>query len=611
MKRKTRKAPFYYYLILAAIPIFIIVLLELGLRIFNYGNDYSSFVTLSDNFSDYYVLNPKLPQKYFGNIQNPPSVIPDAFEKIKRDSTFRVFVFGGSSAAGWPFIPNASFSRVLKRRLEFLYPNNFIEIINCGISAVNSYTIDDILPDALDMEPDLILLYAGHNEFYGALGEASTQKLASSRVMKKFILNLSNYKILQLIKNILAGVLASDSPNDSGTLMSRMIGEKSIPLDSEEYNSCFEEFSANVSEIVELSKSRNIPIIISNLSTNLMQKPLDFLSSNEPTKALSLYGKGIEQTENDSADARQLLISAKDTDELRFRISSKFNNELEKIAEKYQVPFINVDKVFSENSPKKIPGFNLMVDHLHPTIEGQELIAESFFSKMDELHYLPNGSKRELDEKQLNNILSERRPISRLDSLFTNFKLKTLLTSFPFSPKMNASRIVKTSFKDEIEKIAYQAYNGKISWETAHYAAANYFLKIHDLRSYLQEMLVLLEDKPFNTQDFVRTIDILIKLKAYPAALPILKRLNFIHSDEYSVKWLEFITFQLQQFEKSLKYQNEYLKYKPDDAEIYYNIGGTYLRLNKIAESKLALEKCLRLNPSHKKAKQLLNRLQK
>ncbi len=52
-----------------------------------------------------------------------------------------------------------------------------IEIINTAMTAVNTYTILDFMDEVIAQKPDAILIYAGHNEFYGALGVASMESL--------------------------------------------------------------------------------------------------------------------------------------------------------------------------------------------------------------------------------------------------------------------------------------------------------------------------------------------------------------------------------------------------------------------------------------------------
>src|SRR5690606_18504751 len=106
------------------LPLIFFILLEAGLRIFNYDEDFVVFKQVSDYYPDKYFINPDLPAKYFAGLKKGPGVIPDAFDKQKKENAFRIFVLGGSSTAGWPYVPNASFPRNIKRRLELLYPEN-------------------------------------------------------------------------------------------------------------------------------------------------------------------------------------------------------------------------------------------------------------------------------------------------------------------------------------------------------------------------------------------------------------------------------------------------------------------------------------------------------
>lgn len=82
----------------------------------------------------------------------------------------RIFVMGESAAAGFPYQANAAFSYVIADVLQDAFPSDTIEVVNLGISATNSYTIADLVPDVIAQKPDAVLIYAGHNEYYGALG---------------------------------------------------------------------------------------------------------------------------------------------------------------------------------------------------------------------------------------------------------------------------------------------------------------------------------------------------------------------------------------------------------------------------------------------------------
>ena len=94
-----KKYPKWFYLVIVIIPIIFIVLLETSLRILDYGKDLNQWTEISD---DALILNPEIGAKYFSNIKNYPHSNHDPFDKIKKENAFRIFVFGGSSAAGFP-----------------------------------------------------------------------------------------------------------------------------------------------------------------------------------------------------------------------------------------------------------------------------------------------------------------------------------------------------------------------------------------------------------------------------------------------------------------------------------------------------------------------------
>ena len=181
----SKKTPKWYYAVLILIPIIFLIVLEIFLRIINYGYNFDQWV---DAGQGKYIINPNIGRRYFTSGDFNPNTIEDAFDQHKKADSFRVFVLGGSSAEGFPFNPMGSFSRYIRRRLELVYPNTKIEVVNISMTAVNSYTVLDLMPGVLDQKPDLILIYAGHNEYYGALGVGSVQSYGSSRTIIKLML---------------------------------------------------------------------------------------------------------------------------------------------------------------------------------------------------------------------------------------------------------------------------------------------------------------------------------------------------------------------------------------------------------------------------------------
>ena len=269
-----KPAPKWFYFIIILIPLIFFVLLEIGLRAFNYGVDLSQWVKISDKK---YILNPEVARRYFYNTDNVPASNQNSFDIIKKGNAFRVFILGGSSAAGYPFIQNGDFGKYVKHRLEFEYPSEKIEVINIAMTAVNSYTLRDLFPGVVEQKPDLILIYAGHNEYYGALGVGSLESLGKSPFIVHTALYLNKFKTFQLIRNILkgiTGIFSGSNPADvNGTLMSRMAQNKLIKLNSDVYYSGLKQYETNMNDILEMAKDKNIPVILGTVACNLKDQP--------------------------------------------------------------------------------------------------------------------------------------------------------------------------------------------------------------------------------------------------------------------------------------------------------------------------------------------------
>jgi len=190
------------------VPLLILFLLELFLRLFNYGNSYSLFIEYKGD-KDYLVFNPDASKKFFTEEQIATKGNSEIFKKKKDSNTIRIFVLGESTTIGYPYFHNGSFHRWLQYRLTHTYPDKNFEIINLSLTAVNSYTVLGFAKEVVNYEPDAVLIYTGHNEFYGAMGAASTQNLGSNPHLINFILGLRNLRLAQLIINIYEGLKKS------------------------------------------------------------------------------------------------------------------------------------------------------------------------------------------------------------------------------------------------------------------------------------------------------------------------------------------------------------------------------------------------------------------
>jgi hypothetical protein len=124
LKLTTNKQKILFWIILIFIPLVLFLLLESGLKILDYGDNLELFLQGKEQYSDYMYINRWVAKRYFRN-RGIPDPSNDVFLKQKPENGYRIFVLGGSTAAGWPYTNNIMFSRILQKRLAGCFRSRF------------------------------------------------------------------------------------------------------------------------------------------------------------------------------------------------------------------------------------------------------------------------------------------------------------------------------------------------------------------------------------------------------------------------------------------------------------------------------------------------------
>jgi lysophospholipase L1-like esterase len=603
-----KHTPKWFYIVPVIIPIIFLIALEIGLRIFNYGYHIDQWVSIGESKQ---VLNKDIGRKYFTGGAFTPTTSEDSFDIHKKSNAFRVFVLGGSSAEGFPYSPLGSFSRYIRKRLELVYPNTKIEVINLGMTAVNSYTVLDLLQGVLDQKPDLILIYAGHNEYYGALGVGSVQSYGSSRTLIKLMLFLNNFKITQLVRNSVYGFLSlfvSESEVSSGTLMSRMAKEKHILLESDIYNAGLQQFKDNLTDILYLLKDKDVPVILGKLVSNLKnQKP--FISVNTPSykTADQVYEEAnAEFAKRNFVRADSLFRLAKELDVLRFRAPEKMNKIINNLGKEFHVAVVSIDSIFRSASPEGILGNNLFVDHLHPNVKGYQLIGKAFYDCMEKEKFLPKTENVKIPFYEQDSLTRVHFVFTKLDSVIGNDYISLLKNNWPYvKERMEISEFQHEDFQklfqpnDFVDSLAMSRIENKISWVDAHFIAATYFLRKDDLKEYLKYINVLIYQYPsFKDIDGVITY-------FYEK-----RKLNLA---DYTPKRNGLMALYIGNLDNAIRHLTQAYKSDHLDTIVLYNLSSAYLKKKNFNAALNIINKCLAVNPNYKEAnilkQQVLNHL--
>ena len=548
------------------LPFILIFLLEIILRIVNYGEDYQLFHRVSiENKPDYLIMNKNIARKYFKDNNLRSDNQSDLFLKTKTDSTFRVFVQGASTVVGFPFYSGGSFPRMLKHRLSLTFPNKNIEVINTGITAVNSYTLWDLTDEIIAQNPDLVILYAGHNEYYGALGVGSSISYGSHPSIIRTYLNLKRLRCFQLFENGYYKLVASKTTKPSErktTLMEVMAKEQRIPYNSEVYRNGMSQFESNLNIILSNYKKHKIPVILSTVVSNEKDiKPFisDSISNknqfmeaiaNESAEASKLaqhnamaaYTLGQYYLEKNQDSAKKYLHWAKELDFLRFRAPEKINESILALSKKYNTSLVPMEAVFKAHSPKNIIGDELMTEHVHPNIKGQFLMADAFYNKIKELNLINDWRNNIGYEEAYNDI-----PISRIDSLQGKLVVDDLKKSWPYDINMSGKRPEsnKSNSASFEEQMAQDLHNKAITWDNAMAIAYNTYTSDKEYKKALHVAQSLIFEYPEQGKVYEMAGTMCLNLNELDRACYYFSKFNVLEKNSLSAEALALVYIKL------------------------------------------------------------------
>jgi tetratricopeptide (TPR) repeat protein len=611
---KSKKKNVVFTAVAFLLPVLFFVLLELVLRIFSYAGNTNLIISGSGDQAKYFKINPNAAARYFSKYEINLETAYDVFLKNKPDNGYRIFVLGGSTAAGYPYGNNLMFSRILNQRLNDTFPNRTIEVINTAAPAINSYTQLDFLDEILRSEPDVILIYSGHNEFYGALGVASVESLGQFRWFVNFYLKLQQFKVFLLLRNMISGLLAlfqSEADVTSGTLMERMVDENQIPYGSSLYKAGKEQFAANLRDIIQQSRDANIDVMLSELVSNVRdQKPFISVAGTHPLTADQAYARAqMAEKKADYQQAKTLYYLAKDLDALRFRASEDFNTIINELGREFDIPVVPMKVYFEKQSANELIGDQLMLEHLHPNIDGYFIMADAFYETMRGSGFISD----EWDSSQVTRRSSYRKTwgYTPLDSVYAGLRVRILKGGWPFQPK-SSPNMALLSFrqKTKVDSLAVRMWQDRsYNLERAHFDLAVYYESKNDLRRAFDEYNALVCLTPYNVSPYIKAAEILIKAGRLNQAFPILNQSLQLESTMYAQKWIGQILLNRNNINEALPYLERAYNLDKRDPQLLYNLSGAYAMSSEFEKARARLNELEKINPNFPDAEHLRQQL--
>lgn len=608
-----------FSLILFLIPIFFLLIFETSLRLIHYGNDLSLFSKSKSN-QGYYEVNRLVGKRFFSKLPATSS-INDLFLIDKPDSCYRIFILGGSTAQGFPYQSGVSFGRILNYRLQDAFPHRLIEVVNLAMVATNSFTQANFMDEVLSHQPNAILIYSGHNEYYGALGVGSVENGGNFRWIKKLNLKLVHLRTYQLLQHVITKSFSAFSGDlinkPTATLMEHIAKDKAIEFGSNIFNNGVEQFRLNMEEIFQKANQKHVPVLIGELVSNVRDiKPFKSIHSPINPSADSIYKVAQHYDSLGNYEtARALYDQAKDLDAIRFRAPEALNEVIHSLGGKYNVPVVPTKSIFEQNSINGIIGNQFILEHLHPNVDGYFLMADAFFNGMKNNHFISDNWS------QVSPISSDyyrkNWGFTALDSLVADLLVKKLMAGWPFQPETEVNQFrfnyQPVSFEDSMAFMCIK-YNN-ITVYSQHIELAKHFASLGQYHQAFQEYYALIKSEPHKLSLYFEAANFLIKAEEPLQAVVMLQTLpNIANNFNGLIKIGQ--CYQLgNEAQKAISFFEKALGicHLADDKEmallLLYN---AYQDASLLEKSKVVLDELVRINSkylefgSHQKAKVIM-----
>ena len=290
----------------------------------------------------------------------------------------------------------------------------------------------------------------------------SSSVSAQSPALARTVAALRHLHLYRALEKLVSSAGAAPPPesNSDGTLMSRVAKERSIPLDSPLYQQGIEQFRGNLDRLLKKYRAAGIAVYVGTLASNERDQA-PFVSS--ATAGDDAAAKHYERARTlDAAgnfpEARTEYIAAKDRDELRFRAPEAFNELIRELAQADGATLVDVNGAFAAVARDGIIGSDLMLEHVHPNVEGYFRLATAF--------YPPVSSRIGVPDVVIDDATARTEiPVTEIDRLAGEYRVNVLKNDWPFVTQRR--EWTPPAPTGPIEVLAQAWFAKRLSWADA------------------------------------------------------------------------------------------------------------------------------------------------
>jgi tetratricopeptide (TPR) repeat protein len=343
------------------------------------------------------------------------------FAEPKPPGTFRIFTLGGSTTYGHPFHDETSFSGWLRAYLTTAAPTQRWEVINCGGISYASYRVAELMKELSGYQPDLFIAYTGHNEF---LEERTYADLRDQSPLRRRLEGAAQHTRLYaalrraLPRNAAAAAAGGKSTlaAEVSTVLDTSVGPAAYHRDDAQRDHVVAHYAHNLGRMHDLARRAGAGLLLVTPAASLRDCS-PFKSESTPGLAEADRQEAAERrargTLDDLARAAQLdprhaggryalaealfaagryeearphYEAARDEDIVPVRAIGPLLDAMRKVARERKLPLLDfaaiVDTLARAATPAPLPGAELFLDHVHPTIEANRALARRLLNQI-------------------------------------------------------------------------------------------------------------------------------------------------------------------------------------------------------------------------------------
>ena len=357
---------------------------------------------------------------------------PQRFPKVKPKDTYRIFTLGGSTTYGRPYSDNVSFSGWLREILPAADPSKQWEVINAGGISYASYRVAVLMQELTAYEPDLFVIYTGHNEFLerrtypGAIETPSAITTAAGVLSRTRIFSAGD----QLVRTIQGKPRVAEGrrpllATEVDTILDNTVGPDAYRRDEAGRAKTLAHFRFNLRRMIRLARSAGAGVVLVTPASNLKDsapfksEPGESVAVADQRRLVTLFESALEAASNerwqealtalDEAvaldgryaaghyhrgralfslgrydDAKAAFVRALEEDVCPLRALPEIQRIITEIAVEQDIPLVDFEQLIERRAEHGIPGSGEFLDHVHPTLTGHRLLALELLKVLDQ-----------------------------------------------------------------------------------------------------------------------------------------------------------------------------------------------------------------------------------